>query len=72
MSIVKHSKPVKRVTRTKTRGGNSAPIVCKTWKKYGEMLRKHFSPVAYGPKGQPIYDLEETAKRYLPPSDETR
>jgi hypothetical protein len=64
MSIVKHHKS--------SRGSKRAPIVCKTWKEYGEMLRKNFTPVAHGPKGQPIYNLEETEKRFLPPCDESR
>lgn len=38
------------------------PIHCKTWAEVEEVKKKYLKPVAFGPKGQPIYDLEETAK----------
>jgi len=40
-------------------GKNAPPLHLKTRAEAYEYLRKHLKPVEFGPKGQPVYALEE-------------
>jgi len=62
--------PLKVKTAQRARQSRRFPIRCKTWQQVEEIKRKYLKPKRYGPKGQPIYDLDEVTRYVVFPSDE--
>lgn len=46
-----------------------APIQCKTWGEYWDLVRKNITPVRFDHRGAAVYSDAEISKRYLPPSE---